>query len=248
MLHVILLGSNPFYDAYAQADLMGKCIFLGLLFLSIVSWVILVQKIRATQSKKKLSLQFAQAFEKKRHHPLTIEVPPHQSPSETNPFLEIYLTLKKYTVELLNKNRLSIETPEESSVKVYLSPTDIDLVASYLTTVISSQVKALEKHLYLLSTIVTLGPFLGLLGTVWGILISFSHMNARADGQSNEAILSGLSMALGTTVLGLIVAIPAIIAYNYLKNETREFQSEMEDFSTLVLATVEMQYRKVDFS
>jgi biopolymer transport protein TolQ len=52
-------------------------------------------------------------------------------------------------------------------------------------------------------------------------------------------------MALGTTIIGLLVAIPALIAYNYLKNHTKEFQTEMEDFATFMLATVEIQYRKL---
>jgi biopolymer transport protein TolQ len=252
MLNVILIGSNPFYDAYSQSDFLGKCIFLALLFLSILSWVILIQKTRTTRTMKKLSQQFQEIFETKRHHPLTLDTQiALQKTSFSNPFLEVYSSLKKHTLELLNKNHLGRAQENKSDVgetpsKVYLSPSDIDFVASHLTTAVSTQVKNLEKNLYVLSTIVTLGPFLGLLGTVWGILVTFSQLHSRASGQTNEVILSGLSMALGTTVLGLIVAIPALIAYNYLKNGVREFQTEIEDFSTLILATVEMQYRKTD--
>lgn len=57
-------------------------------------------------------------------------------------------------------------------------------------------------------------------------------------------MLSGLSMALATTVIGLVVAIPAIVGYNYLKNAGREYRREMEDFSQLLLASIELQYRK----
>ena len=250
MLNVILMGSNPFYDAYSQSDFLGKCIFLALLFLSVLSWVILIQKTRTTRAMKKLALQFQEVFEAKRHHPLTLDtqIPLQKSPF-SNPFLEIYNCLKKQTLELLNKNRFCTQGHAEAEAapgKVHLSSSDIDFVASHLTAAVSMQVKNLEKNLYVLSTIVTLGPFLGLLGTVWGILVTFSQLHSRASGQTNEVILSGLSMALGTTVLGLVVAIPALIAYNYLKNGVREFQTEIEDFSTLILATVEMQYRKTD--
>lgn len=252
MLNFILIGSNPFYDAYSQSDFLGKCIFLSLLLLSVLSWVILIQKTRTTRAMKKLALQFQEVFETKRHHPLTLDTQiPFQKSTFSNPFLEVYTSLKKHTLELINKNRYSHqacnpEASDETPGKVYLSSSDIDFVASHLTTAVSAQVKNLEKNLYILSTIVTLGPFLGLLGTVWGILVTFSQLHSRASGQTNEVILSGLSMALGTTVLGLIVAIPALIAYNYLKNGIREFQTEIEDFSSLILATVEMQYRKTD--
>jgi len=104
----------------------------------------------------------------------------------------------------------------------------------------------LEKNLFVLSTIVTLGPFLGLLGTVWGILLTFSELHSRGISSSNAAMLAGLSMALATTVIGLVVAIPAVIGYNYIKNAGREYLREMEDFSQVLLSTLELQYRKPD--
>ena len=63
---------------------------------------------------------------------------------------------------------------------------------------------------------------------------------------NSHAILGGLSLALATTVLGLVDAIPALIGYNYLKNSIRDFELDMEGFAHETLASVEMQYRKVD--
>ena len=101
---------------------------------------------------------------------------------------------------------------------VYLSKGDIDLIESGIDGIILEQSKYLEKNLFILSTIITLAPFLGLLGTVWGILITFSNLHAGISSV-NTAVLWGISMALATTVFGLVVAIPALIAYNYLKNK-----------------------------
>ncbi|MDR3625032.1 MAG: MotA/TolQ/ExbB proton channel family protein [Chlamydiales bacterium] len=244
----LLFATNPLYAAYADSDLLGKLIFLSLLALSIISWIIFFQKTWISKTMRKLALEFKKCFEKTKHHPLNVQINTlKQNTSLPNPLLDIYLVLKEQTLELLNKNK-SFHQTEESDDKqdVFLSPSDIDLVASYLSTAVSTKTKHLEKNLFILSTIVTLGPFLGLLGTVWGILTTFSTLSSRAGSQSNDVILSGLAMALGTTILGLLVAIPALIAYNYLKNDAREFQIEMEDFSTLMLATVELQYRKVD--
>ncbi len=105
------------------------------------------------------------------------------------------------------------------------------------------QTKFLEKNLFILATIVSLAPFLGLLGTVWGILTTFSQLQMQGGSQ---VVLGGLSMALATTVLGLIDAIPALVGYSFLKNKIREFQTDMDGFATEMLATVELQYRKVD--
>ena len=65
-------------------------------------------------------------------------------------------------------------------------------------------------------------------------------------GGGHASVLSGLSLALATTVLGLLDAIPALIGYNYLKNSIRDFQTDMESYSNEMLASVELQYRRVD--
>ena len=83
-------------------------------------------------------------------------------------------------------------------------------------------------------------------GTVWGILITFSELQKGGSISSNAVVLGGLSTALTTTVLGLLIAIPALIAYNYLRNVNKEFYTEMHDFSHLLLSTIVLQYRKVD--
>jgi biopolymer transport protein TolQ len=111
-------------------------------------------------------------------------------------------------------------------------------------TTISKEHKFLEKHLFILPTIVTLAPFIGLLGTVWGILISFSEMQGGASLSSSTAVLGGLATALVSTVLGLVIAIPAIVAYNLVKNNLKHYTSDMEDFLYKLLSTIELQYRK----
>jgi biopolymer transport protein TolQ len=171
--------------------------------------------------------------------------------SQPSPFFDLYFVLKKYTLEVLNKNRKF--GPQQSphsgeNAHSYLSPTDIDFVQAHLMTTVANQTKHLEKNLFILSTIVSLAPFLGLLGTVWGILSTFSELQNHATSSGSGMVLGGISLALATTVLGLIDAIPALIGYNYLKNSVRDFQTDMEGFSNELLASVEMYYRKVDVS
>lgn len=246
----IFIANHAFIDAYSQSDFLGKLIFLGLLALSIGSWILIAQKWWLTFQARKHSEQFYKSFEQQRMNPLGLEIEPVKQRKKPNPFFDLYFVLKKYTLEVLNKNRRFGQqngTPGETVVS-YLSPTDIDFVQSHLMATMANQTKRLEKNLFILSTIVSLAPFLGLLGTVWGILLTFSELQTNAAGSGHGMVLSGISLALATTVLGLMDAIPALIGYNYLKNSIRDFQIDMEGFSNELLASVEIYYRKVDVS
>lgn len=238
----MILGTNPFLDAYIHSDFLGKFIFISLILLSLIAWVVLLQKIIITRKSKKNSIQFYRAFQLQKKNCLGLESENILSQPKPNPFLDIYNVLKKHTLDILNKNRHFAKKGEAS----YLSPSDIDFVESHLITTVAYQTKNLQKNLFILATIVTLAPFLGLLGTVWGILTTFSDLHAHSAGSTHDLVLGGLSLALATTVLGLLDAIPALIGYNYLKNAINDFEIEMEGFANEVLATVEFQYRKVD--
>lgn len=241
IIHYFILESNPFFDAYWQSDFLGKAIFLSLIGLSIYSWALLIYKYLLTKKATEASLEFKKIFKSHKLTPLKIDAA--QVPGTVkNPFLEIYTVLKRYTLDILNKNR-SFCKEEGSS---FLSHSDIDFVESHIASTITDQTKYLEKDLYLLRTVVTLSPFLGLLGTVWGILTAFSEMQVHTSGSTNQMVLAGLSLALTTTVLGLVNAIPALIGYNYLTQNVRNMQLDMQSFSNEVLSSIELQYRQVD--
>lgn len=249
IINYFILGSNPFFDAYFHSDFLGRIIFIGLIALSICSWVVLLHKIWVTYHARKQSYQFQLFFQSQQLNPLQVDYPNSKAEC-SNPYLDIYLVLKKQTIEILNKNRRFVQlsmTPSSETAS-YLSPSDIEFVESHLFSMVSIQTKQLEKNLYLLSTVVSLGPFLGLLGTVWGILTTFSELQSISSGSTHQLVLGGLSLALATTVMGLLDAIPALIGYNYLKNNIKDFQTDMECFSNEILTSIELQYRKVDIN
>lgn len=245
------IATNPFYDAYMESDFLGRLIFMGLFLLSVISWVILIHKVWQTYHARKQAIQFYEIFQLQKQNLLSLEGDFTGKIQKSNPFHELYAVLKRHTIDILNKNRRfsqkNSETAQNQGIS-YLSPSDIDFVEAHLATNVAHQTKNLEKNLYILATVVSLAPFLGLLGTVWGILTTFSEMQSQTSGSTHQMVLGGLSLALATTVLGLIDAIPALIGYNYLKNNIRDFQIEMEGFSTEILACLEMQYRQVDVS
>lgn len=219
----MILASNPFFSSFSSSDLFGKFIFISLFILSVLSWGLLINKIKYTRAIQKTAQMVRNKLIQNRNQPLNLNFTDIK-----NPFASLYSTLRYSSGELLAKNE-----------NTALTSADIELIEGSLEAEMSNQSKQLEKNLFILPTIVSLAPFLGLLGTVWGILITLSELEAHAASMS----LAGLSMALATTVLGLLVAIPPLIGYNYLRSLLRDFQVEMHIFSQQALAAVELQYR-----
>ena len=243
----MLLSVNPFIIAYSQSDFFGKLIMLGLIALSMVCWVVLLHKVWLMRKVDQLSKTFQAVVEQQRGAVLTIN--PSVFPSSRNalhPFSQIFQAVQGKTIEILNKNRYFLSQSTGSKANAYLTSTDLELLESHASSTISVQLKSLEKNLFILPTIVTLAPFMGLLGTVWGILVTFSGLHKGESLGSSTSMLGGLSTALATTVLGLVIAIPALIAYNYIKNYLRHYTTDMDTFLSSLLSQIELQYRKVE--
>jgi biopolymer transport protein TolQ len=245
-----LATMGAFATAYAQSDFFGKIIILGLVGLSVICWIVLIYKIWITRQVGHLSQNFQTLCTQHQENLLHLELdrfPKSSYRHVPHPFRQIFTELKTKTVEMLNKNLFfASHQGTKENAQVYLSSTDLNILESHVLTTISTQKKILENNLFILSTIVTLAPFLGLLGTVWGILVTFAELHGGGAVGSNTAILGGISTALATTVLGLVIAIPALVSYNYLKNAISRYSSDMEDFLYQLLSSIELQYRKVD--
>jgi len=211
-----LLAASPFFTSWFQSDLLGKGIYVALYFLSVLSWSLLIYKGWIFFIAKKNSEHFNLFFKNQRKEWLHIDYDTVRRVREVNPFYSLYRLLQS---EIGKRGE---KTPP--------SPAEIESIHAFLMTGVASETKRLEKNLFILSTTVSLAPFLGLLGTVWGILTTFSDLSLLSHG-SQETMLSGLSLALCTTVIGLIDAIPALVGYSILKNKALDFELEMERFS-----------------
>lgn len=243
---MIIIAANPFFSSYGQSDFFGKLIFIGLFSLSALSWTLLAYKIWMLRSSRKVSDEFFKVFLECRRNPLSIAAAPSIPPKEVpHPFWDLYRLMKNQTIEMLNKNHHFLQQHGQPDLGAFLSPTDLKLLEAQLFSAINKQVEKMQSYNYLLSITVSLAPFLGLLGTVWGILLTFSQLQASSGGGS-AAVLGGISLALGTTVMGLLVAIPALVGFHYLKSAVSSYEIEMEGFSNEMLSAVEIHYRKVD--
>jgi biopolymer transport protein TolQ len=223
------------FSAFQHSDFLGKAIFLLLFFLSIASWMTVIITIKNLYHWKKKSLQYEKHLLKVPEKIFAFSI--EREPSY--PFSSIYKELRIKSAEILEKNRFFSDDPDS----IFLESADLPLLESQMQKAISQITAKIDRFNFILPTVIALAPILGLLGTVWGIFITFSHHGGSLAG--NDLVLSGLSMALATTVVGLLVAIPAIIAHNFIKTEVRSFKNKMVQFASTLLYHLEMQYRKV---
>src|SRR3989304_1286817 len=121
----------------------------------------------------------------------------------------------------------------------------VELVERAMKKTMSSEVSRLEGSLIFLATTGTTPPFIGLFGTVWGIMTSFIGLASREGVPTLQAVAPGIAEALIATAIGLAAAIPAVVAYNYFVNRVRRISVEMENFSAEFLNIVERYLAKI---
>jgi len=118
----------------------------------------------------------------------------------------------------------------------------LDVIRMTLERVGSEEINRLEKSIVFLATTGNVSPFFGLLGTVWGIMHSFASIGVRGSA-SLAVVAPGIAMALIATILGLAVAIPAVMAYNFFNNKLKVISTQVDNFALEFLSAV----KKEDF-
>ena len=191
-----------------QAGLVVKGVLLILLFFSIVSWAIIFYKQRYFSKANKESSQFLQAY---------------RSRKEPNESHQATMSLMISPIANLFRSVYSDEIHKEKS--------ETKRVLRRYGALESAK---LEKYLNFLATTGTTTPFIGLFGTVWGIMNSFRSIGS-AGAASLSVVAPGIAESLIATAAGLAAAIPAVIAYNYYLSMARRMIMDMEDFSEELL-------------
>jgi len=201
----------------------GKLILLILLFYSIVSWAIIINRFLVITKARKRAMQFINSVWINKNSLLdatALEIVPD------NPVVAVVkAAYKEVGADLTLSNPLALE----STVR------NLDRA---ITRTMRQQIAQLEKYLSFLGTTASACPFWGLLGTVWGILSTFYAMGA-AGTASITTIGPSLAEALIATAAGLTAAIPALIAYNYFIGQIKIIGREMEHVGSEILSFIE---------
>lgn len=228
-----LAGSN-LVELIRETGPVNQGVLIVLVLLSIWSWAIVAQKAWAFRSVGRQSATFLEVFRKSAKFSEVQAVCPSLPSS---PLVGVFLAGH---AELNAQFRLtSAANPPAPAQRPILK--SLPAVDRALLRASASEVAKLEKHITYLATIASSAPFVGLFGTVWGIMITFDRIGA--TGSTNLATVGpGIADALIATAAGLAAAIPAVFFYNHFTTRVKGFATEMDDFSLEFLNIAERNF------
>ena len=213
-------GSTDFslIQLFLRADFVVKSVIIVLIAASVYSWALIFEKHRLFKKIENSTDSFEEKFWKSKSAESFYN---NLSNREKDPIANIF---QSAMVELIKTKSKS------SSVQVAR-------VSRVLEISGDREMKLIEKHFTFLATVGSTAPFIGLFGTVWGIMNSFQSI-AISRNTSLAIVAPGIAEALFATALGLLAAIPAVVAYNKFNNDSKKYTGRIENFSKRFISII----------
>ena len=213
------LASNTDFSLlslFLRADFVVKAVIIMLIACSVYSWAIIIEKIRLF---KKINLE-SEEFEEKFWKSRSAETFYNSLPaSSENPMALLFKDAMQTLLKAKSKSNIN------------------ERLSRMLEVNIEKQMTKLDKGFTFLATVGSTAPFIGLFGTVWGIMNSFQSI-AISRNTSLAIVAPGIAEALFATALGLLAAIPAVVAYNKFNNDSNKYSQKLENFSKRFLSII----------
>ena len=213
------LASNTdfsLWSLFLRADFIVKSVILMLIGCSIYSWAVIIEKFRLF---KKINLE-SEEFEEKFWKSKSAETFYNSLPADVeNPTALLFKDTMQSLLKAKSKTNLN------------------ERMASILEVNIEKQISKIDKGFTFLATVGSTAPFIGLFGTVWGIMNSFQSI-AISRNTSLAIVAPGIAEALFATALGLLAAIPAVVAYNKFNSDSKKYSQKLEYFSKRFLTII----------
>ena len=213
-----LTSSEDFsiFNLFIRADIIVKIVIIMLIAASIYSWAIIFEKFRLFKKINQSTLEFEEKFWRSK----SAETFYNNLPAEMNdPMAMVFKDSMQTVLKSRSKSNLS------------------ERLTNIMSTNIEKQMSVIEKNFTFLATVGATAPFIGLFGTVWGIMNSFQSI-AISRNTSLAIVAPGIAEALFATALGLLAAIPAVVAYNKFSSDAKKYYNKLEDFSKRFLAII----------
>lgn len=239
ILDMMPVGGAMF--AFKQSDMTGKIIVLILLAGSIFAWSVMITKLMQLLRARRESLKFLRLY-RTEAEPVALFL--KRIRFEGSPLYRIYektCNALGAAIESAGANPSDLFMGGVANDAVFLTEFDATGLDTLAERTTADEALALEENMGFLATSVASAPLLGLLGTVWGVMISFGGM-AVSGAAMLSAVAPGISGALLTTVVGLVVAIPSTIGYNLLSARIRRLCVDMENFAQELMSDIERAY------
>ena len=203
-------------NLFIRADIIVKSVIIILIAASIYSWAIIIEKYRLFKKINKSSEEFENKFWKSR----SAEAFYNNLPQNIDdPMANVFKDTMQVIVKAKSKSNIS------------------NRLESMLEVSIEKQMNTIEKSYTFLATVGSTAPFIGLFGTVWGIMNSFQSI-AISRNTSLAIVAPGIAEALFATALGLLAAIPAVVAYNNFNSDSKKYSARIENFSKRFISII----------
>jgi len=213
------LGSSVDFSLmslFLRADVVVKSVIIILIAASIYSWAIIIEKFKMFKKINQSTIEFEEKFWKsKSAESFYNNLPANKDDPMSNVF--------RKTMQVVLKSRSRSNLSEK--------------LTGLLESNIESEVNFLERNFSFLATVGSTAPFIGLFGTVWGIMNSFQSI-AVSRNTSLAIVAPGIAEALFATALGLLAAIPAVVAYNKFNNDSKKYSQRLENFAKRFLSII----------
>ena len=213
------LASNTDFSIvslFIRADIIVKSVIIILIASSIYSWAIIFDKIRMFRKINKGAEEFEEKFWKSK----SAETFYNNLPASINdPMAQVFKTTMQTVIKSRSRSNLS------------------ERLTGILEANIEKQMNIVDKNYTFLATVGSTAPFIGLFGTVWGIMNSFQSI-AISRNTSLAIVAPGIAEALFATALGLLAAIPAVIAYNKFNSDAKRYIARIDNFSKRFLSII----------
>ncbi len=210
------VATGGIFYAFSVSTLAGRVVIFILFLTSIISWSVMFTKFAQVRTAERTGTDFLHAL---RGESQFAEIFRKGLTWHNCPLYELYLA---------GCRGIQGSTGASDSSKV-------ELLQGALERAVAEQVVRLESQISILGTVVGAAPFMGLLGTVWGVMDAFTGI-ALAGSANIGALAPGIAAALITTVVGLVVALPSMVGYNILVANIRRLTMEMENFASEFLS------------
>ena len=203
-------------NLFLRADIIVKSVMILLVASSIYSWAIIIEKYRLFKKINQSSEEFENKFWKSK----SAESFYNNLPQDMDdPMANVFKDTMQVIIKSKSKSNLS------------------NRLESMLEVNIEKQLNVIEKNFTFLATVGSTAPFIGLFGTVWGIMNSFQSI-AISRNTSLAIVAPGIAEALIATALGLLAAIPAVVAYNKFNNDSKKYSQKLENFSKRFISII----------
>ncbi len=216
---------------WEQATPEAKAIIVCLIIFSVVAWSVMIAKALQMRRAKRLNGLFTTEFNVQKH---VLDIYDRRVQAEGCPLFAVY---QAGSAEM----DVRLKNPDSGGRKQFVTLKGMEHVKRTMENTVAQQALKLESGLILLAIAVSGAPFLGLLGTVWGVMSTFGHI-AQQGSASLTAMAPGVAAALITTVAGLLVAIPSMFGYNWLVHNLRVLSVELDNFAQELVSKLETEY------